>query len=168
MRTGLRMTAFTVWKFSTPEGADHAESLLHRAAHDGLIEIIDHAVVSWPQGAKRPDIKHGREDTWRGTGWGAFWGLLFGALFFVPVLGVAAGAGIGAISAATQKMGITSDQLERIRGEVTEGTSALFVVTDHGDLDRVGERFRGVDMKLIDANLTEAERGVLLETFGRG
>ena len=23
------MTAFTVWKFSTPEGADHAESLLH-------------------------------------------------------------------------------------------------------------------------------------------
>jgi hypothetical protein len=25
-----------------------------------------------------------------------------------------------------------------------------------------------VDMKLIDANLTEAERGVLLETFGRG
>ena len=160
------MTAFTVWKFGTPEGADHAESLLDRAAHDGLIKVIDHAVVSWPPGAKRPDIKHGREDTWRGTGWGAFWGLLFGALFFVPVLGVAAGAGIGAISAATQKMGITSDQLEKIRGEVTEGTSALFVVTDQGDLDRVGERFRGMDMKLVDANLTEAERGVLLEAFG--
>ncbi len=160
------MTAFTVWKFGTPEGADHAESLLDRAAHDGLIKVIDHAVVSWPPGAKRPDIKHGREDTWRGTGWGAFWGLLFGALFFVPVLGVAAGAGIGAISAATQKMGITSDQLEKIRGEVTEGTSALFVVTDQGDLDRVGERFRGMDMKLVDANLTEAERSVLLEAFG--
>ena len=87
-------------------------------------------MVSWQTGAKRPDIKHGREDTWRGTGWGAFWGLLFGAIFFVPVLGVAAGAGIGAISAATQKMGITNDQLERIRSEVTEGTSALFVVTN--------------------------------------
>ena len=161
------MTAFTVWKFTTPEGADHAESLLRRAARDGLIDIIDHAVVSWRPGSKRPDIKHGREDTWRGTGWGAFWGLLFGAIFFVPVLGVAAGAGIGALSAATQKMGITSDQLERIRSEVTEGTSALFVVTDSGDLDRVGERLRGVDMKLIDTNLTEAERGVLLEAFGR-
>ena len=160
------MTAFTVWKFTTPEGADHAESLLQRAANDGLIDIVDHAVVSWKAGAKRPDIKHGREDTWRGTGWGAFWGLLFGAIFFVPVLGVAAGAGIGAFSAATQKMGITKDQLERIRSEVTEGTSALFVVTNSGDLDRVGERLRGVDMKLIDTNLTEAERGVLLEAFG--
>ena len=62
-------------------------------------------------------------------------------------------------------MGITSDQLERVE-RVTEGTSALFVVTDSGDLDRVGERLRGVDMKLIDTNLTEAERGVLLETVG--
>ena len=49
---------------------------------------------------------------------------------------------------------------------MTAGTSALFVVTNSGDLDRVGERLRGVDMKLIDTNLTEAERGVLLEAFG--
>jgi len=49
---------------------------------------------------------------------------------------------------------------------VTEGTSALFAVTDQGDLDRLGERFRGLHQKLIESNLTEAERKVLLETFG--
>jgi hypothetical protein len=30
----------------------------------------------------------------------------------------------------------------------------------------VGERFHGTHMKLVDANLTDAERNLLLETFG--
>jgi uncharacterized membrane protein len=49
---------------------------------------------------------------------------------------------------------------------VTAGTSALFAVTEQGDLDRLGERFRGMRSTLIATNLTDAERGVLLETFG--
>ena len=56
--------------------------------------------------------------------------------------------------------------METIRTQVTEGSSALFVVTDEGDLDRVGERFHGMHSKLIATNLTDAERRVLLETFG--
>jgi uncharacterized membrane protein len=92
--------------------------------------------------------------------------VLIGALFFVPVVGGVVGAAIGAISKATEGTGITKEQLETIRTEVTEGTSALFVVTDEGDLDRLGERFRGQSKKLIATNLTEAERAVLLETFG--
>ena len=97
---------------------------------------------------------------------GAFWGLLVGALFFVPVVGGVAGAAIGAISKATEGAGITKAQLETIRTEVTEGTSALFAVTDEGDLDRLGERFRGMHSTLVATNLTDAERSVLLETFG--
>ena len=160
------MTAFTVWKFDEPDGADRAASILQRAASEGLIKILDHAVVSWPVGASRPNTRHGHEETLRGTGWGAFWGLLVGALFLVPVVGGVAGAAIGAISKATEGTGITKEQLETIRTEVTEGTSALFVVTDEGDLDRVGERFHGMHSKLVATNLTGAERAVLLETFG--
>jgi hypothetical protein len=40
------------------------------------------------------------------------------------------------------------------------------VVTDEGNLDRVGERFHGMHSKLIDSNLTGPERELLLETFG--
>ncbi|HEY7721871.1 MAG TPA: DUF1269 domain-containing protein [Pedococcus sp.] len=162
------MTAFTVWKFDGPDGADRAASILQRAASEGLIKILDHAVVSWPVGASRPNTRHGHEETMRGTGWGAFWGLLVGALFLVPVVGGVAGAAIGAISKATEGTGITKEQLQTIRTEVTEGTSALFVVTDEGDLDRVGERFHGMHSKLVATNLTGAERAVLLETFGGG
>lgn len=163
---GDGMTAFTVWKFDAPDGAERAASMLKNAESDGLIKVLDHAVVSWPVGASQPSTRQGHEETWRGTGWGAFWGLLLGALFFVPVVGGVAGAAIGAISKATEGAGITREQLETIRTEVTEGTSALFAVTDEGDLDRVGERFRGMHSTLVATNLTDAERRVLLETFG--
>ncbi|HEY7009275.1 MAG TPA: DUF1269 domain-containing protein [Jatrophihabitantaceae bacterium] len=160
------MTTFTVWKFDTPDGAAEAVSILKDTEGEGLIKILDHAVVSWPRGASRPTTKQVHEDTWRGTGWGAFWGLLFGVLFLMPVIGVAAGAAIGALSKHTQGIGIGKDELEKIRGQITEGTSALFVVTDEGDLDRLGERFHGVHSTLVDSNLTDAERRMLLETFG--
>jgi uncharacterized membrane protein len=160
------MTAFTVWKFDTPDGAQKAASLLRGAADDGLVKILDHAVVSWPVGAKRPETKQAHEETWRGTGWGAFWGLLLGAVFLVPVFGAAAGAALGSVSRMTRGVGIGKEELDRIRENVTEGTSALFAVTDEGDLDRVGERFHGMHMKLVETNLTEEERKLLLDTFG--
>lgn len=160
------MTTFTVWKFDEPDGADRAASILENAAADGLVKIHDHATVAWPVGVSRPNTKHGHEETMRGAGWGALWGLLLGTLFFVPVVGGVVGAAIGAISKATEGTGITKDQLETIRTQVTEGTSALFVVTEEGDLDRLGERFHGMHSTLVATNLTDAERSVLLETFG--
>ena len=63
-------------------------------------------------------------------------------------------------------LGITDEQLDRIRGEVTEGTSALFLVTEQADLDRLGERMRGVFTRLVDTNLTDAERSMLTEAMG--
>ena len=82
------------------------------------------------------------------------------------MLGAAAGAAIGASTKAMEAVGIDKDQLDRIREGVTPGTSALFVVTEDGDLDRVGERFHGVHGTLVATNLTDAERSTLLETFG--
>jgi uncharacterized membrane protein len=160
------MTTFTVWKFDDPEGAERAVRLLRDAQSDGLVKIDDHAIVSWPAGAKQPSTRHGHEENWHGAAWGSVLGLLIGTLFFLPVVGGLAGAALGALAKATQDAGITKEQLEKIRGEVTEGTSALFVVTEQGDLDRLGDRMRGMHSTLVATNLTDAERGVLLETFG--
>lgn len=159
------MTAFTVWKFDEPDGAEHALRLLRGAQDDNLIEVVDHAVVTWPRGSEGPEMRHGHDNTRRGAGKGAFWGLLAGALFTVPVVGVAAGAAIGAASKRAEGLGISEEELDRMREQITEGTSALFVVTEAGDLDRVGERFRGLHMTLVQTNLTDAERAMLLETF---
>ncbi len=160
------MTTFTVWKFEDPQGAAEADAVLRQAARDGLVKILDQAVVSWPVGASQPETKQDHTDTKRGAGWGALWGLLAGSLFLVPVVGGVAGAAIGAISKATQDSGIDRKQLETIRTQITEGTSALFAVTELGNLDRLGERMRGMKSTLVATNLTDAEREVLLETFG--
>lgn len=160
------MTTFTVWKFDTSDGADAAVSILEHAESEGIVKVLDHAVVSWPLGQSRPKTKHVHEATRRGTGWGAFWGLLLGTIFFMPVLGAAAGAAIGAVSKATEGVGIRKEDVETIRNEITAGSSALFVVTEDSDLDRLGERFHGMHSKLVDSNLTGPERRLLLETFG--
>jgi uncharacterized membrane protein len=160
------MSTFTVWKFDDPDGAERMMKILQESEADGLVKVDDHAIVSWPTGAKQPNTKHGHDETWKGAGWGGIWGLVIGALFFMPVIGGLAGAAIGAISKATEDAGITKEQLETIRTEVTEGTSALFLATEQGDLDRLGERFHGLHSKLIATNLTDAEQSVLFETFG--
>lgn len=160
------MTAFTVWKFEDPAGAQHAADKLRECEREQMVKILDYAVVSWPEGASKPETDRHNEERLRGTGWGALWGVLLGALFFVPVIGGVAGAAIGAIAKMTQDAGIGKEQLETIRTNVTPGTSALFVVTEQGDLDRVGERFHHMNSKLIATNLTDSERRVLLETFG--
>ncbi|CAN7588881.1 DUF1269 domain-containing protein [Terrabacter sp. LjRoot27] len=160
------MAAFTVWKFDNLDGAAHAESVLEDCQAEGFLKVVDHAVVTWPEGDEHPSMSHGNDEKWRGTGWGALWGVLVGALFFVPVVGGVVGAAIGAISKMTEDAGITKEQLETIRTELTPGTSALFVVTEQGDLDRVGERLRGIHSKLVATNLTDGERQILLETFG--
>ncbi|WP_426594285.1 DUF1269 domain-containing protein [Cellulomonas sp. McL0617] len=160
------MTTFTAWKFDTPDGAQKAAEALQSAASDHLVKIVDHAVITWPEGAAKPDMHHSHEDKWRGTGWGAFWGVLFGGLFFVPLLGAAVGAAAGAITKSMAAVGLDDNQLATIREQITPGTSLLCAVTDEGDLDRMGERFHGLHSTLVATNLTEAERSVLMETFG--
>ncbi len=162
------MATFTAWKFDNPDGAEQAAEILTNAASEGLIKILDHAVVSWPVGAAKPKMKQSRDSKWHDTGWGAFWGFMVGALFLVPVVGAAAGAGLGVLHHATEGVGIDKDQLEKIQSEVTEGTSALLAFTEDGNLDRVGERFHGMHWTLVESNLTDGERRMLIETFGGG
>lgn len=161
------MANLTVWKFDDPEGADRAFRAVKGGEADGLVTIVDHAVVSWPEGAAKPDTHGSHDDTARATGWGAVWGLLLGALFFLPVLGAAAGAAIAGISRSLSDVGITAKDIAAMKEQIVPGTSALFIVTEPIDPDRLGERLHGIDATLVSTNLTDAERRNLLEAFGR-
>jgi uncharacterized membrane protein len=160
------VTAFTAWKFETVDGAAHAVDALTEAQADGLLTIVDHAVVTWQPGAEKAELHHAHDDKWRGTGLGALWGFLAGALFFVPVLGAVAGAAVGAVAKSVSALGLDEQQLQMLRKEITPGTSALFVVTENADLDRVAERLHGLHWRLMSTNLTAAERSSLLEAIG--
>ena len=74
---------------------------------------------------------------------GAFWGLLFGLLFFVPIFGMAVGAAMGALAGKLSDYGISDDFIRQVRSQVTEGTSALFLMTSDAVQDKVAEALKG-------------------------
>jgi len=151
------VTTFTAWKFESPEGADRAAQVLRQVSSEGLMKLEDYAVIEWPAGADKPDVKYENRDDARGAGWGALIGVLVGTLFFLPLIGAAAGAAIGVLSKRVEAIGISKSQLDSIGKEVTPGTSALFVVTQDSDRDRVAERFHGLGATLITSNLVNGE-----------
>src|SRR3954454_7209153 len=54
-RGGARtMATLTVWKFNDATGARQALQLLERQQKAELIEIVDAAIVTWPEGRKKP------------------------------------------------------------------------------------------------------------------
>jgi uncharacterized membrane protein len=164
---GLDVATFTVWKFEDPGAAGGAAAILAQAEADGLVRVLDHAVLSWPAGAAQPTTTHGTRGSGSRVGWGAFWGLLLGSVVATPLFGAAAGATVGAVTHdSLDDVGITKEQIDTLRWQVREGSSALFAVTEDANLDRLAERFRGIDRVLIDTNLTDPERARLLERFG--
>ena len=74
-----------------------------------------------------------------GATWGMFWGLLFGLLFFIPVFGMAIGAGLGALMGKVTKSGIDKQFQDQVRGMLTPGTSALFLMVEKVTPDKAIE-----------------------------
>jgi uncharacterized membrane protein len=159
------MTTLTVWKFSTPDGAEDATRTLHRLAKQELIRVHDAAIVSWPEDKKKPKTRQVNNLVGAGALGGSFWGMLFGIIFFVPLLGMAVGAAAGALSGMLKDTGIDDGFIKRIRDEVTPGTSALFVLTSGAVMDRVREAFAGQEMHLMHTNLSRDEEETLFNVF---
>ncbi|CAM5599026.1 hypothetical protein SCYAM73S_07699 [Streptomyces cyaneofuscatus] len=85
------MSTLTVWKFTTAEGAESAEETLKALQKEGLIRILDAAVVSWPADRAKPRTKQLLDLVGAGALSGTFWGMLFGLIFLMPLLGAAVG-----------------------------------------------------------------------------
>jgi uncharacterized membrane protein len=74
-----------------------------------------------------------------GATYGMFWNVLFGSLFFIPVLGMAIGAGLGALVEKVEEAGIDEEFQVRSRAMLKPGTSALFLVVEEVTPDVVVE-----------------------------
>ena len=159
------MATLTVWKFRTAGGADEALHTMERLQKEELINVHDGAVVTWPEGAKKPKTRQLANMTGAGAFGGAFWGLLFGLIFFVPILGMAVGAAMGALTGSLADVGIDDDFIRQARDKVTPGTSALFLMTSDAVEDKVRDAFEGMDMELIRTNLSNEQEQQLRDAF---
>jgi len=161
------MSALTVWKFSTVEGADKALAKLGELQKQQIIQVLDAAVVSWPTGRKKPKTRQVMDTTAAGALGGVFWGLLFGMIFFVPVFGMIVGATAGALSGRLTDYGINDDFIKNVQSSVTEGTSALFLMTGQVTLDKVETAFAPDEKgELIQSNLSTEQEVKLRADFG--
>lgn len=131
-----------------------------------LIQVNDAAVVSWEEGKKKPKTHNYGSMTDKAALSGAFWGMLFGLIFFVPFFGMAIGAAAGALTGKFADYGINDRFIKEVRDQVTEGTSALFLLTSGAVQDRVAEAFKGVSAELVQSNLTSEQETQLMADFG--
>jgi uncharacterized membrane protein len=162
------VATFTVWKFDSATGAEEALSTLERLQKEELVTVVDAALVTWPEGAKKPKTKQLHSLTGVGALGGAFWGFLFGLIFFVPIFGLVAGAATGALSGALADVGIDDDFIGQVRERVTEGTSALFLMTEGAVMDKVSAEMESQlgHAELIHTNLSNEQEAKLREAFG--
>ena len=159
------MGTLTVWKFDTASGADDATETLRELSTQHLITIHDAATVRWDEGKKKPKTRQLANLTGAGALGGAFWGMLFGLIFFVPLLGAAVGAASGALAGSLRDVGIDDGFINRVRDEVTPGTSALFVLSSDAVMDKVRVAFSASRPELIFTNLSTEQENAIREVF---
>jgi uncharacterized membrane protein len=162
----MAQTTLTVWKFNSPTGAREASETLQRLARENVITIHDAATVSWEDGKKKPKTEQLTSTTGAGALGGSFWGLLFGLIFFVPLLGAAIGAASGALAGSLTDVGIDDRFINKVRDQVTPGTSALFVMTSDTVIDKVKDAFADHQpADLIFTNLDDDQEAALRQVF---
>ena len=161
------MATLSVLKFSTPEGAQQMLTKLQALQKQQLLTIQDAAIVTWPQGAKKPKTQQLSNMTGLGALDGAFWGMLFGLLFFIPFLGLAIGAAMGALAGHFADYGIDDKFINEARSKVTEGTSALFLLSSGAVVDRIAEQVKDMKFEVVSTSLSKEEEAKLREEFGQ-
>ena len=120
-----------------------------------------------PDLLERPKTYQAFSTTGAGMLGGAFLGMLFGLIFFMPFLGMAMGAAMEALSGYFSDYSIDDSFIADVKSKVTEGSSALFLLTGQVTIDKIEAAFtpeqRGT---LIQSNLTNEQEDKLRADFG--
>ena len=159
------MATISALKFETPEGAEEALQTIQSLARDHLIELHDAAIVTWNHGKKRPKTRQLSDLAGAGAVDGAFWGMLFGMIFFMPFVGAAIGAASGALAGSLVDVGINDDFIRKVKAQVTEGTSCLFLMTAGATEDKVVEAMKQYKFEIVSTNLSQEHEDALRKAF---
>jgi uncharacterized membrane protein len=99
---------------------------------------------------------------------GAFWGMLIGLFFWMPWLGLALGAVVGAISGKLSDYGINDDFINEVGATIQPGGSALFLLISKWTEDKALERLKKFNATVVRTSLSNEEEEKLKAAFGAG
>jgi uncharacterized membrane protein len=132
------MSSLTAWKFGGTEGADAAVLRLKQLDHQELIDVLDVAVVRWPEYSAEPLAQEHVTDE---------------------------GTKMSALVNKVRKAGIDSAMVESVKGDITPGTSALLLLSSDATIDTVAKAFEGQGMELIRSDLSVQQEDQLRTAF---
>ena len=149
------MSDLVVIEFDNEQTAFEMRAALARMQKEYLIQMKDIVVVTRNEKGKIR-LHQAVNLTAAGAVGGTFWGMLIGLIFFNPLLGAAIGAGAGALSGRLRDIGINNNFMKEVAGNLTEGTSALFILIHKVTSDKVLDRLKqeGFKGKVFQTSLT--------------
>jgi uncharacterized membrane protein len=103
--------------------------------------------------------------TMTGAASGSFWGLLIGLVFLNPLIGVALGAGAGALGGALTDFGIRDQFMKDLASRVNSGDAVLFLLVQSMTSDKVLNEIKDAGGTVLKTSLDEQKEQHLRDTL---
>ena len=158
------MAELIVVAYDTPPEAEAARKELLGLAKEYLVDVADAVVATADEDGNIKLDQMVNMWTVGATG-GAFWGLLAGIIFFNPLLGLAVGAGAGALSAALADYGIEDEFIKHVSASLQPGQAALFMMMRTEASDKVIERLGAKGGRILRTNFDSDAENHLRKHF---
>jgi uncharacterized membrane protein len=117
----------TAWRFAGTEGADTAVTKLKKLDSQELINVVDVAVLRWPEYASEPTTQeHVTEE----------------------------GGKVASLVRRFQHPVIEGSMIDSVKGDLRPGTSAMVLLSSDAQIDAVVHAFEGQPIELIRTDLS--------------
>ena len=147
--------------------AEEVRLSLIKMQRDYLIDLED-AVVAVKDPSGKVKLHQAVNLTAAGAVRGGFWGSLIGLIFLNPLLGLAVGAGAGAVTGALSDVGIDDDFMKDLAATMKPGSSALFVLVRSMTPDKVLEELKGTGGSVLKTSLSHEDEAKLQAALSAG
>jgi uncharacterized membrane protein len=127
--------------FADPTKAFELRKRLVELQNEYLIELEDTVVVTRDDKGSI-ELHQAMNLTAVGAVSGGFWGMLIGMIFLNPLVGLAIGAGAGALRGSMSDVGIDDNFMKKLGSELKPGGAALFVLVRKATGDKVLDRLK--------------------------
>jgi uncharacterized membrane protein len=142
--------------YDEPFKAEEVRTKLRKLQQEYLVDLED-AVVAVKDDKGKVQLHQTYNLTAMGAMSGGFWGALIGLIFVNPLLGLALGAGAGAVSGALTDVGVNDNFMKELAGSFKNGSSLLFVLVRKATPDKVLAELQGTGGKVVKTSLTHEQ-----------
>lgn len=158
------MGCLLIFDFANQTGATQMIADVKSLQEQRLLTIADAATLLHQLDSK---VKVRQVNSLVGEGalGGAFWGVLVGLLFMMPWMGLAIGAVTGAVVGKFSDYGIDDRFLKKVGAVIEPGHSALFLVVEKMNEDKVFLQLARHQATVLRTNLSMEEETRLRSAF---